>query len=72
MGRNKKGIQESQNVKGSMNGGAGRNFRTMVLNFALWCEISHCGVKFSASSFFASAPSFSASAPSFLAFALQC
>ena len=44
MGRNQKGIHESQNVKGSMNSGAGRKFRTSA--------------KFSASSFSASAPSF--------------
>ena len=35
MGRNKKGIQESQNVKGSMNSGVGRNFRTVVRNSLL-------------------------------------
>ena len=51
MGRNKKGIQESQNVKGSMNSGAGRKFRTSA-------KFSHCGAKFSASSFSASASSF--------------
>ena len=59
MGRNQKGIQESQNVKGSMNSGAGRKFRKSA-------KFSHHGTKFSASSFSASAPSFSASAPSFL------
>ena len=33
MGRNKKGTQESQNVKGSMNSGVGRKFRTVLRKF---------------------------------------
>ena len=59
MGRNQKEIQESQNVKCSMNSGARWKFRTST-------KFSHCGAKFSASSFSVSTPSFSASAPSFL------
>ena len=55
MGRNQKGIQESQNVKGSMNSGTGRKFRTSVK--------FRTNAKFSAPSFSASAPSFFASAP---------
>ena len=54
MGRNQKGIQESQNVKGSMNSSAERKFCIRT------------SAKFFAFSFSASALSFSASASSFL------
>ena len=49
MGRNKKGTQESKNVKGSMNSAQEKQFRTSAKFLHHGVKFSHYGAKFSAS-----------------------
>ena len=46
MGRNQKGTQESQNVKGSMHSGVGNKFCTSAEFLHHGAKFSHCGAKF--------------------------